>query len=1446
MMKLRSFIILASLVIGSFGMANGAAISLGNVDGLNATNGLQMGVPVTFFIRLQGDANNYGGITNGYRIYSPTGATWTTTVADTTVGAFSLMTWLFNHFIYHGGVTGSGSDTVGYGAYASPPGLGLPPNSMDPSIYDKEYFKIQIGPIPSTYNGGQICLDSSFYPPSGVWKWAGPDAFPSWDGPHCFTIGEEVDPCDPDLTAPVITCPGDITVECGGSTHPDVTGYATAVDFCDENPTIDWVDDQVGDVITRTWTATDDVGNSSSCDQTITLEDTTDPAFVEACPGDITVECDAVPAPPTLTAIDACDPAPVVTFDESIVGDVITRTWTATDASGNSTQCVQIITTTDTTPPEFDQACPTDESVECGGPLPPIPTLTATDNCDPAPVVTFDESTVGDVITRTWTATDNADNSVQCVQTITIVDTQDPTFTTVCPGDISIECDAQIPGPATMTADDACDPAPVVTFDESTVGNVITRTWTATDETGNFVECVQTITLLDSTAPEFVEECPADLVIECGGQVPDPATMTATDNCDPAPVVTFDQSTEGNIITRTWTATDNAANSTVCTQTITLAVDDEAPVFDQACPGDITVECDAVPAPPTMTATDNCDPSPVVTFDESIEGNIITRTWTATDASGNSAQCVQLITLIDTTAPEFVEACPADITVECDAVPDPATMTATDNCDPSPVVTFDETIADDIITRTWTATDASGNDVQCVQTITLIDTTDPTFVEACPADFTLQCGEEMPAPPTMTATDNCDPAPVVTFDEVVGVGVITRTWTATDNAGNSVDCIQTITLADDTEAPVITCPDPVTVTCGGSIHPDATGYATAVDNCDDSPTIDWIDDQVGDIITRTWTATDASSNSSSCDQIITLGVQDVPTITCPTEPVQVFLGLPGDTCVDLPITDATDVTVDGATWADDQLCFDVPQGGMYEFEVVASNECGSASCEITVLVVIPSDTWVLIHSPNPSLDGVPLSPGDLVTFYDLGTRGSTVLCGMTKVDPDGFLTATVYGNSPYTAWDEGPEDGEDVTVEIGGTPVSHSTPIIFNEGMVDPIDIMGDFTSATCVTYDLSAGWHLISWNVAYSDDIQNMVATFADKIDVILGFDLAQGGGLTFVPSLAEYSTLLEVDFYHGYWFRLNDDVSFDVCGGIISSDGIAIYGGWNLVSYWPESSQPIEDGFSSILGNVLIAYTFDGDYLVYDPADPGSSTLSDLSPGLGYWVLSSSGGFLSYGGGAPVAPREITMPLAAANGVTPSRSWMSIYGSGITVDGTELEAGAAVEVYTETGVLCGKGVYGDGLLKFTAVYGYENDGDIAQAYPRINDRLVVRIDGSEVDADIAFQGSGSCVSLSRLTTDGNTVPGSFSLSQNYPNPFNPTTSISFNLPTSGHVELTVFNILGQQVATLVNGSLTAGQHEATWNGSDDSGDAVGSGIYFYRLVASNVTETKKMVLMK
>ena len=278
MMKLRSFIILASLVIGTFGMADGAALSLGHVEGLSDTDGLETGVPVTFFIRLQGDSANYGGITNGYRIYSPDGAEWTTTVADTTVGAFTLMTWLFNQFLDNIAVTGSGADTVGFGAYSSPPGEGLP------ASYDNEYLRIQIGPIAAEHHGKTICLDSSFYPPSGVWYWAIPrvdPVYPDWDGPHCYTVH------DPDGKPSLVADPVEVVWDLDQVQPANVTVDITDTDASGISFTLtksqDWlvIDPDVGttpqtitcslvvDILVTgqmyydtIWVTSDDAGNS--------------------------------------------------------------------------------------------------------------------------------------------------------------------------------------------------------------------------------------------------------------------------------------------------------------------------------------------------------------------------------------------------------------------------------------------------------------------------------------------------------------------------------------------------------------------------------------------------------------------------------------------------------------------------------------------------------------------------------------------------------------------------------------------------------------------------------------------------------------------------------------------------------------------------------------------------------------------------------------------------------------------------------------------------------------------------------------------------------------------------------------------------------------------------------------------------------------------------------
>lgn len=95
-------------------------------------------------------------------------------------------------------------------------------------------------------------------------------------------------------------------------------------------------------------------------------------------------------------------------------------------------------------------------------------------------------------------------------------------------------------------------------------------------------------------------------------------------------------------------------------------------------------------------------------------------------------------------------------------------------------------------------------------------------------------------------------------------------------------------------------------------------------------------------------------------------------------------------------------------------------------------------------------------------------------------------------------------------------------------------------------------------------------------------------------------------------------------------------------------------------------------------------------------------------------------------------------------------------------------------------------------------------------------------------------------------TVPSNFTLEQNYPNPFNPETVIEYGIPRAGNVKITVYNILGKKIATLVNEYKGLGTYSVTWNGKDDSGNQVPSGVYVYTLVSGNIRVSKQMTLVK
>jgi hypothetical protein len=132
-------------------------------------------------------------------------------------------------------------------------------------------------------------------------------------------------------------------------------------------------------------------------------------------------------------------------------------------------------------------------------------------------------------------------------------------------------------------------------------------------------------------------------------------------------------------------------------------------------------------------------------------------------------------------------------------------------------------------------------------------------------------------------------------------------------------------------------------------------------------------------------------------------------------------------------------------------------------------------------------------------------------------------------------------------------------------------------------------------------------------------------------------------------------------------------------------------------------------------------------------------------------------------------------------------------------------------------------------------------------NQNVWLAVSCASDDAFVFFVDDFHVQSVLEVSADDPTVTPQFtSLKGNYPNPFNPETTISFALDQTGHVSLDIFNIKGQKIATVVDGTMEAGNHNVVWNGKTDNNREAGSGVYFYRMKSGKYSSTKKMIMMK
>jgi hypothetical protein len=317
------------------------------------------------------------------------------------------------------------------------------------------------------------------------------------------------------------------------------------------------------------------------------------------------------------------------------------------------------------------------------------------------------------------------------------------------------------------------------------------------------------------------------------------------------------------------------------------------------------------------------------------------------------------------------------------------------------------------------------------------------------------------------------------------------------------------------------------------------------------------------------------------------------------------------------------------------------------------------------------------------------------------------------------------------------------------------------------------------------------------------------------------------------------------GYWMKNNGAQTYNTgdewpAGGIqiVSHDPIPGTLGWNMIG--PYEQQIISDAAhvtSNPGGNVVFPiYKYSGGY---QPA-------ATLDPGYGYWVKLSA------------AAQIIFVPGPLAKGTEPVEYFPEDWGRIILTDA----AGVNYTLYAVKGEVDlsryelppapPTGMFdirfGSGRIAEDINSAMQTIDMSGVTYP-----LTVRVEGMDirlqdetgksVNANLK-SGQNIVISdatINKLMVKGELIPAEYTLEQNYPNPFNPSTKINYNVPEAGNVKLAVYNIVGEEVAVLVNGYTQAGSFDVTFNASN-----LPSGVYLYKLQSANSVQTKKMILLK
>jgi hypothetical protein len=315
-------------------------------------------------------------------------------------------------------------------------------------------------------------------------------------------------------------------------------------------------------------------------------------------------------------------------------------------------------------------------------------------------------------------------------------------------------------------------------------------------------------------------------------------------------------------------------------------------------------------------------------------------------------------------------------------------------------------------------------------------------------------------------------------------------------------------------------------------------------------------------------------------------------------------------------------------------------------------------------------------------------------------------------------------------------------------------------------------------------------------------------------------------------YEPTTELALGEGYWLRFDDAGSNELTGGTVDNLLASLAEGWNLVS-GGSNECGIDDPNGIVVPNTLYGFG-----VGYEPA-------SSLQPGSGYWLRTDAAGDVTFTSTGAARVRPFTDRMKDANSI--SFNGNAIY-FGVEVPDNEKLS------YS----LPPKPQAGSFDVRFAGDWKYTESSGIIELMNN-TDMISVQYsikDGSEwilesASGKVILNGNGELQivnsdSYSLYKGSVSRTPETFALHQGYPNPFNPETTISYDISNVGNVEIVVYDMMGREIKTLVSGYHTPSTYQVVWNGTDNRGKIVPSGVYLYRMSSSEFTQVNKVMFLK